>query len=175
MQLVVLVLSPLFDLEFARLLNGLLELQTTLFLGLEDPAGLFLSLSHLLVQNLLFFVLELREVLGLFLNHLVADLLLLLEPLLLPIFLELIGPLPLLRIVILLLPLSLILLLQLLLVSLQLLVGVVELFAGSGLLGLALHLLDAVLLELFKGLALHQLTFQQLLLVLLDVLYLRLI
>ncbi len=117
-------------------------------MGLEDPAGLLLSLSHLLVQNLLLLVLELREVLGLFLNHLLADLLLLLEPLLLPVLLELIGPLPLLRIVILLLPLSLLLLLQLLLVRLQLLVGVVEFFAGASLLGLALHLLDAVLLEL---------------------------
>jgi hypothetical protein len=52
---------------------------------------------------------------------------------------------------------------------------VVELVAGARLLGLALHLLNAVLLQLFQGLALHQLTLEDLLLVLFNVLHLRLV
>lgn len=124
-------------------------------MGLEDPAGLLLCLSNLLVQNLLFLVLKLGEVLCLFLNHLFAYLLLLLEPLFLPVLLELVDPVLLLRILVLLLPLSLVLPLQLLLVRLQLLVGVVEFVACACLLGLALHLLDAVLFELLEGLALN--------------------
>ena len=144
-------------------------------MGLEYPAGLLLCLSHLLVQNLLLLVLQLGQVLSLFLNHLLADILLLLEPLFLPIFLELIDPLLLLRIVLLSLALLALLLGELLLVRLELLVRMVQLLPSARLLRLALHLLHSLLLQLLQGLALHQLSLQQLLLVGFDVLHFGLV
>ena len=144
-------------------------------MGLKYPAGLLLGLSHLLVQYLLLLVLQLRQVLSLFLNHLLTDLLLLFEPLLLPILLELIDALLLLRVVLLPLAVLVLLLRELLLVGLELLIRVVELLPSARLLSPALHLLDAVLLQLLEGRPLHQLTLQYLLLVLFDVLHLRLV
>jgi hypothetical protein len=150
-------------------------LQSLRLLFLKYSAGLLLGLSHLLVQYLLLFVLKLRQVLSLFLDHLLAYLLFLFESLLFPILLELIDTLPLLRVVLLALAVLVLLLGELQFIGLELLIRVVELVTSARLLGLALHLLNTVLLQFFEGLALHQLTLEDLLLVLFNVLHLRLV
>jgi len=150
-------------------------LQSLRLLFLKYSSGLLLSLGHLLVQYLLLLILQLRQVLSLFLDHLLTYLLFLFESLLFPILLELIDTLPLLRVVLLALAVLVLLLGELQFIGLELLIRVVELVAGARLLGLALHLLNAVLLQLFEGLALHQLTLEDLLLVLFNVLHLRLV
>jgi hypothetical protein len=142
----VLVELLLFNLVLARLLYCLLELELAGFFLFEDTARLLLSLSHLLIQNLLLFILKLRQVLGLFLNHLLSDQLLLLEALLFAVLLHLLKPLLLLRVVILLLLSRLFLPLQLLLVGLQLYVRTVQFIASASLPGFTFKFLDAVLL-----------------------------
>jgi hypothetical protein len=119
--------------------------------------------------------LQLRQVLSLFLDHLLAYLLFLFESLLFPILLELINAFPLLRVVLLALAVLVLLLGELQFIGLELLIRVVELVAGARLLGLALHLLNTVLLQLFQGLTLHQLTLEDLLLVFFNVLHLGLV
>lgn len=165
----VLLSLPLFDLVFAGLLNGCLELRPPGLLLLKESLRFLFGLCHLLVQDLLLLVLDLRQVHGLFLDHLLPDVLLLPEPLRLPVLLELVHVLLLLRVlvhhalVLLLLPLLL------LLVGLQFLISFVELLSCPGLLGSPLELLQAGGLEVLPRLPLDQLALHNLFLQLLNI------
>ena len=79
----------LLDLMLAGLLDGCLELNPASLLLLKETLSLLLGLSHLLAQDLVLFVLDLGEIQCLLLDHLLADILLLLEALGLTVLLHL--------------------------------------------------------------------------------------
>ena len=132
---------PLLDLMFAGLLDGGLELRPPGFLLLEESLRLLFSLCHLLVQDLFLLILDLRQVHGLFLDHLLPDVLLLLEALGLPVLLELVNVLLLLRVIVDHARMLFFLPLLLILVSLQFLISFIEILPGPSLLCSSLELL----------------------------------
>jgi hypothetical protein len=79
----------LLDLMLAGLLDGCLELNPASLLLLKETLSLLLGLGHLLAQDLVLFILDLSEIQCLLLDHLLADILLLLEALGLTVLLHL--------------------------------------------------------------------------------------
>ena len=88
--LLILFHFTLFNLVLAGLFDVCLELKPASILLLKETKSLLLGLSHLLAQDLVLFILDLSEIKRLLLDHLLADILLLLEALGLSVLLHLV-------------------------------------------------------------------------------------
>ena len=164
----------LLDLMLAGLLDGCLELSPASLLLLKETLSLLLGLGHLLAQDLVLFVLDLSEIECLLLDHLLADVLLLLEALGLAVLLHLVDVLFLFGILILDALVLLLPALDFLLICFQVLVGRIKILSCASLLRATLEFGDAGCLQVLAGLALDQLTLEDVILELLYVSHLRL-
>ena len=116
-----------------------------------------------------------REIDGLLLDHLLSDILLLLESLGFTILLKLVDVFLLLGIFVLDALVLIFLAFNFLFISFKILIGLVKLITSASLLGTSLELLEAGGFQVLTGLALDELTLHDLILHLLDVVHLRLV
>ena len=158
----------------AGLLDGCLELSPASLLLLKETLSLLLGLSHLLAQDLVLFVLDLSEIQCLLLDHLLADVLLLLEALGLAVLLHLVYVLFLFGILILDALVLLLPALDFLLICFQVLVGRIKILSCASLFRATLEFCDAGCLQVLAGLTLDQLTLEDFILEFLYVSHLRL-
>ena len=146
------------DLMLAGLLDGCLELSPASLLLLKETLSLLLSLGHLLAQDLVLFVLDLGEIECLLLDHLLADILLLLEALGLTVFFHLVDVFFLFSIFILDALVVLLPAFHLLLIAFQVLISGIKILSRASLFRATLEFGDAASFQVLAGLTLDELT-----------------
>jgi hypothetical protein len=148
----------------AGLLDCCLELSPASLLLLKETLSLLLGLGHLLAQDLVLFVLDLSEIQSLLLDHLLADVLLLLKALGLAVLFHLVDVLFLFGILILDALVLLLPTLDFLLICFQVLVGRIKILSCASLFRATLEFGDAGCLQVFTGLSLDELTLEDVIL-----------
>ena len=148
----------LLNLVLAGLLDGCLELNPASLLLLKESLSFLLGLGHLLAQDLIFFVLDLSEIKCLLFDHLLADILLILEALGLTVFFHLVNVFFLFSIFILDALVVLLPAFHLLLIAFQVLISGIKILSRASLFRATLEFGDAASFQVLAGLTLDELT-----------------
>lgn len=156
--LLIFIHFTLLNLVLAGLLDGCLELNSASLLLLKETLSFLLGLGHLLAQDLILFALDLSEIECLLFDHLLADILLLLEALGQTVLLHLVDVFFLFSIFILDTIVVLVPAFHFLLICFQVLVSRSKIVSSASLFCATLEFGDAASFQVLVGLALDELT-----------------